>query len=623
MDEDAIFNGNLTSKVTLDLNDPCLLVDIHHPNELLRTRRIGGDFKRRANKDLTQRYNISNDEAYDLMAKGISQSQVRGAIGHLEIEHSMPALRHQSPFVSIIFAKSKILMLNLLQYKEKLSIKEAREYRRRPMTFQINQELRFFKLEHRKGKTYRKVPVQTVLSTAKDLSLRDGLPFILLEHSEEYPTVLSNFGMGSRIINYYRRKGDNDTSRPKRDIGETQVLLNQDRSPFWSFGSVDPGEMVPALYNGMIRAPIFEHTANPTDFLVIRNQDSRESHYFLRNIQHLFVVGQHLPVTGVPGPHSRRVTTAARNRLKMICYRILNHKEDHIMTPREIGPHYPESTELQNRQRVKDVLERVGNGLWTMRPGENYHDEAAIRGMMTPEELCLVEAMQVGLRTLADAGYAKSLEDDEEDEKKSHEQRLAPWKITKNFTEATQGKAMLHLHGEGDPTGRGEGFSFIKTTMKGGFRAIGESIDANMDKDRIKELGGHQYNVARQHREYTETIARIWKAQRSSLSSTEPPELEIEDAQRDDHVEDLFDEGRLSTLDDDIASQFTRFSAANQGTKVLKIVRTIRNDWGEMESVEEIITDPKVIRQYIRRRRETNAEKTKYAKIISLGRILF
>lgn len=107
LDEDAIFNGNLVSKVTLDLNDPCLLVDIRHPNELLRTRRIGGDFKRRANKDLTQRYNISNDEAYDLMAKGISQNQVRGAIGHLEIEHSMPALRHQSPYVSIIFPPTK------------------------------------------------------------------------------------------------------------------------------------------------------------------------------------------------------------------------------------------------------------------------------------------------------------------------------------------------------------------------------------------------------------------------------------------------------------------------------------------------------------------------------------
>lgn len=105
LDEDAIFSGDLTSicaKVTLDLNDPHLLVDICQPNQPLRTRRIGGEFKRRANRDLTQRYNISNDEAYDLMKKGISQNQVRGAIGHLEIEHSMPALRHQFPYVSTL-----------------------------------------------------------------------------------------------------------------------------------------------------------------------------------------------------------------------------------------------------------------------------------------------------------------------------------------------------------------------------------------------------------------------------------------------------------------------------------------------------------------------------------------
>lgn len=102
LDEDAILNGNLTSisaKVTLDLNDPFLLVDIRQPNEIRRTRRIGGEFKRRVNKDLTQRYNISNDEAYDLLKEN-HQNKVRSTIGQLSIEHSMPALRLQSPYVS-------------------------------------------------------------------------------------------------------------------------------------------------------------------------------------------------------------------------------------------------------------------------------------------------------------------------------------------------------------------------------------------------------------------------------------------------------------------------------------------------------------------------------------------
>lgn len=95
-------NGNLTSisaRVTLDLNDPYLLVDIRQPNEIRRTRKIGGEFKRRVNKDLTQRYNISNDEAYDLLKEN-HQNKVRSTIGQLNIEHSMPALRLQTPYVS-------------------------------------------------------------------------------------------------------------------------------------------------------------------------------------------------------------------------------------------------------------------------------------------------------------------------------------------------------------------------------------------------------------------------------------------------------------------------------------------------------------------------------------------
>lgn len=110
-------NGNLTSisaKVTLDLNDPFLLVDIRQPNEIRRTRRIGGEFKRRVNKDLTQRYNISNDEAYDLLKEN-HQNKVRSTIGQLNIEHSMPALRLQTPYVSILMIQVALVGLLTLE----------------------------------------------------------------------------------------------------------------------------------------------------------------------------------------------------------------------------------------------------------------------------------------------------------------------------------------------------------------------------------------------------------------------------------------------------------------------------------------------------------------------------
>ena len=36
------------------------------------------------------------------------------------------------------------------------------------------------------------------------------------------------------------------------------------------FGYVYPGQTVPALYNNLVRAPLFRHKPYPTDFLVIR-----------------------------------------------------------------------------------------------------------------------------------------------------------------------------------------------------------------------------------------------------------------------------------------------------------------------------------------------------------------
>lgn len=41
---------------------------------------------------------------------------------------------------------------------------------------------------------------------------------------------------------------------------------------------------------------------------------------------------------------------------------------------------------------------------------------------------------------------------------------------------------MLKLHGPGDPTGIGEGFSFIKTSMKEMFQRAGEQMDERQCK---------------------------------------------------------------------------------------------------------------------------------------------
>ena len=95
--------SKIAKTVMLDLNDPLLLIDANradvgrnaHQSKAGLTRNGRAAFS----KGLSQRYNISNDEAYDLLKEN-HQSKVRSTLGNLAVSHSMPALRLQWPYVS-------------------------------------------------------------------------------------------------------------------------------------------------------------------------------------------------------------------------------------------------------------------------------------------------------------------------------------------------------------------------------------------------------------------------------------------------------------------------------------------------------------------------------------------
>ena len=100
-------------------------------------------------------------------------------------------------------------------------------------------ELRFSKVrtaKKKKDKAGRKVGkggnVGEGLHRTGDLSLRDTSNFVLWEFSvrrphtarairllttfqEEHPPIISNFGMGSILVNYYRKKNEKDDHVPK------------------------------------------------------------------------------------------------------------------------------------------------------------------------------------------------------------------------------------------------------------------------------------------------------------------------------------------------------------------------------------------------------------------------
>ena len=608
----------IAMKVVLDLNDPQLLVEEIAP-ETMRTRAQSGDLNKGSKSVkalLNERFNHSNDAEYDLLKQN-HQHKIRSTLGNLSIDHSVPASRLQFPY-----------------YKVKLETTEARKFHRPALLFRPMMPIQFNKPTKVKRKHMKGKKIKEVYPATKDLSLGDNSTALLLEYAEEHPMIMSQVGMGVRVINYYRRRTKDDNARPKTEVGETTVLLPEDKSPFYIFGHIEPGENIKALYNSMYRAPIFEQEARPQDFLVVRSFTGMQgSQYFIRDVDHLYTVGQEFPSVTVPGPHSRVVTTASKNRLKAISYRIIRRKKHQRLRVEDVTRHFPDTTDMQNRQKMKEFMSfSKEHKEWEMKPGEPVPDEDLIQTLIRPEDVCLLESMQVGQQYLHDAGYGQDDDEDDDDAKEGEnqtlEQELAPWKTSKNFINATQGKAMLKLHGEGDPSGRGEAFSFIKTSMKGGFKAIGESIMDKMAEKR--ELGGHSYNVARQQRSYEDSIRRIWDAQKASLSSN----IEHSDGEADegvDGVEDnntssAFNKGTPRSLastpaplrrqDDESMTSFSKRSNASQNHKLLKIVRTFRR--GGQEVTEEYFErDPAVIKQYVRRRNNMEEASSAYGILVS------
>lgn len=234
----------------------------------------------------------------------------------------------------------------------------------------------------------------------------------------------------------------------------------------------------------------------------------------------MFVIGQTYPVTEVPGPHSRKITNTIKFRLQIIAFKLLKKSPGERLKISRLMKYFPDQNELQMRQRLKvsfvlilhftcmmtsgfkEFMEyhRRGphQGFWRLKPGLIIPSDADMLKMVGPEQVVLSESMQVGQRHLQDAGYSQVTDVAEGDESNlSVEQQLAPWITTKNFLFATQAKAMLRLHGDGDPTGRGEAFSFIRISMKDIFVKAGEDYEQKMGNYfppvlESKLISGHQ-----------------------------------------------------------------------------------------------------------------------------------
>lgn len=307
------------------------------------------------------------------------------------------------------------------------------------------------------------------MRTPEDLSGKDG-DIILCEFIEEHPPLINQVGMCTKVKNYYKRKAGKDPGPQEYKYGEVAYAHT---SPF--LGVLPPGKSIQALENNMYRAPIYEHKIPTSDFLIIRTRQQ----YYIREIDSLFVTGQLCPLYEVPGPNSKRANNFVRDFLQVFIYRLFWKSND---TPRrirmdDIKKAFPSHSESSIRKRLKLCADFKRTGMdsnwWVIKPDFRLPTEEEIRAMVSPEQCCAYFSMISAEQRLKDAGYGEKFiftqqDDDDEDLqlKMDDEVKVAPWNTTRAYIQAMKGKCLLQLTGPADPTGCGEGFSYVRMPNK-------------------------------------------------------------------------------------------------------------------------------------------------------------
>ncbi|CAB0008507.1 unnamed protein product [Nesidiocoris tenuis] len=410
-------------------------------------------------------FNVSNDSHYQPKSTDTAlRLKVSG--GNL-IQHSTPVVELRAPFVQTHMGPMRLRNFHRPPMK-RFSHGTLAHPGPHPVTPLLKHIKKKAKLREQERAASGGGDV-FFMRTPEDLSGKDG-DLILVEFMEEHPPLINQVGMCTKMKNYYKRKAGKDPGPPDYKYGEVAYAHT---SPF--LGVLPPGRSIQALENNMYRAPIYEHKLPPTDFVVLRTRHA----YFIREADALFASGQLCPLYEVPGPNSKRANNFVRDFLQVFIYRLFWKSKDNPRRIRmdDIKKAFPSHSESSIRKRLKLCADFKRTGMdsnwWVIKPEFRLPTEEEIRAMVSPEQCCAYFSMIAAEQRLKDAGYGEKFiltpqDDDDEDIqlKMDDEVKVAPWNTTRAYIQAMRGKCLLQLTGPADPTGCGEGFSYVRMPNK-------------------------------------------------------------------------------------------------------------------------------------------------------------
>ncbi|XP_077286335.1 TATA-box binding protein associated factor 1 isoform X2 [Arctopsyche grandis] len=408
-------------------------------------------------------FNISNDIFY-----ATRSSTLRLRAGGVQlIQHSTPAVELRAPVVQTHMGPARLRAFHRPALR-----KYSHGVLATPGPHHVAPLLKHIKKKAKQRESERMASGGGdvfFMRSVDDLSGRDG-ELVLVEFCEEHPPLINQVGMCSKIKNYYKRITGKDNGPKPFKYGEVAYAHT---SPF--LGILSPGQSQQVVENNMYRTPIYPHNVPNTDFLVIRSRQQ----YFVREIDALFMAGQECPLYEVPGPNSKRANNFVRDFLQVFIYRLFWKSRDKPRRIRmdDIKRAFPAHSESSIRKRLKLCADFKRTGLdsnwWVIKPEFRLPSEEEIRAMVSPEQCCAYFSMAAAEQRLKDAGYGEKFlftqhEDDDEEMqlKMDDEIKVAPWNTTRAYIQAMRGKCLLQLTGPADPTGCGEGFSYVRVPNK-------------------------------------------------------------------------------------------------------------------------------------------------------------
>lgn len=330
----------------------------------------------------------------------------------------------------------------------------------------------------------------------QSLTLAEGR-FIVCEYIEQFPLLLQNSGMASKVCNYYTKDINEDYMG---DVG-----VNQTMDKYSSIRVLDEGKNLAFIENSLFIAPIFHHPSKGRDFLLVKTIDGR---WIGRIFSKVFTIGQQECKVEVFQPKSKFHREVKDKHLLSVLYEKLFFNNNEISKEK--------MKKIVDKLKYKKNLKKTLADIKIVKKEENWVCEKTIekddfQKIIQPEEFVCYESLLAGQQKLQNLGISLmsnekllnsllTLKKELTDSNVHHiagfieeQVALTPWNLTSSYLRGKK-KSNYLLQGRADPTCGlcGYAFEVLPRFTNKDLAMIKEQIRKNVDKE-IKVLGNSWY----------------------------------------------------------------------------------------------------------------------------------